>query len=218
MCRRSTGCCRMAASRWSIAVSIRRRTRGTMQEAWSASKGRGTSAVWRCRFSGSFMARTMSWCSTRTIATRWWRGRIVIICGYSRASRSSIAPRSTPWSSAQKAGALRAMHCFTSIRRRACSDYGDTVIARFYDERDFDGAAVNLERARDLARCAEVGRDARRVLAGFGAVDFGRRGTCRWLGLARAMVSLSQDLYRQDHLLLGRRGVSAGLALHDVAD
>src|SRR3569832_801457 len=80
------------------------------KKAWRAAKGRGTSAVWRWRFSGRFMARTMCWCSTRTSATRWWRGRIVIICGYSRASRSSIAPRSTPWSSAQKAGALRAMH------------------------------------------------------------------------------------------------------------
>src|SRR3569832_2370678 len=57
MCRRSTGCCRMAASRWSIAVSIRRRTRGTMQEAWRASKGRGLLVVWWCRFLCRFMAR-----------------------------------------------------------------------------------------------------------------------------------------------------------------
>lgn len=57
-------------------------------------------------FLGRFMAGTTCWCSTPIIATHWWRGRAAIICGYSRATRNSIAPPSKPWSPVLKSGGL----------------------------------------------------------------------------------------------------------------
>src|SRR5438874_7549426 len=65
-------------------------------------------------------------------------------------------------------------------------------------------------RARRHARC--------RVLAGPGSLEDDRRGGRCGVDLAGRTLPLPRNLQGQNRLPLGRRGLSAGVALHDVAD
>src|SRR6266571_4342333 len=57
-----------------------------------------------------------------------------------------------------------------------------------------------------------------RVLAGPGSLDNDRRGGRCGVGLARRTLPLPRNLQGQNRLPLGWRGLSAGVALHHVAD
>src|SRR5713101_985107 len=57
-----------------------------------------------------------------------------------------------------------------------------------------------------------------RVLAGPGTLDYDRRAERYGVDLARRTLPLPRNLQGQNRLPLGRRGLSAGVALHDLAD
>src|SRR6266545_8244168 len=65
-------------------------------------------------------------------------------------------------------------------------------------------------RARWRAHC--------RVLAGPGSLEYDRRGGRCGVDLARRTLPLPRNLQGQNRLPLGWRGLSAGVALHDLAD
>src|SRR5882672_1041046 len=81
-----------------------------------------------------------------------------------------------------------------------------------------DRSLVDEKSACDPAR-RRARRDAHgRVLAGLGPLEDNRRGGRRGVDLARRTLPLPRNLQGQNRLPLGGRGLSAGVALHDVAD
>src|SRR5260221_282313 len=75
----------------------------------------------------------------------------------------------------------------------------------------------------EKSACHPARRRARRyargrVLAGPGSLDNDRRGGHCGVDLARRTLPLPRNLQGQNRLPLGRRGLSAGVALHHVAD
>src|SRR5882672_8092780 len=88
------------------------------------------------------------------------------------------------------------------------------MVAEPISDRSLVDEKSTFDPARRRAR-----RDAHgRVLAGPGSLEDNRRGGRYRVDLARRTLPLPRNLQGQNRLPLGRRGLSAGVALHDVAD
>src|SRR6266571_119938 len=81
------------------------------------------------------------------------------------------------------------------------------------DQSIVDGKSACHPASRRARRCAHS-----RVLAGPRTLDYDRRAERYGVDLARRTLPLPRNLQGQNRLPLGRRGLSAGVALHHVAD
>src|SRR6266699_3196625 len=81
-----------------------------------------------------------------------------------------------------------------------------------------DRSIVDEKSACHPARRRARWRARGRVLAGSGSLEDDRRAGRRGVDLARRTLPLPRNLQGQNRLPLGRRGLSAGVALHHVAD
>src|ERR1700712_290093 len=80
------------------------------------------------------------------------------------------------------------------------------------------GTAFDIESTRGAADCRALGDCQRRMLARSGSLPDFCRGDRGPLALAGDELSLPAGLQGSDDLPLGRRGVRAGGALHQLAD